>query len=200
MSKKERKISTENSIIEEYIQELQQNEKRQKEILASPEYIEQLFGYFEKHDCVNKSVSLENETSIIKDLSLFFEIVDAYAKKNMLKNYADSDFVDKIYYISYSGIVACIMHKDIHYGGEVSIKRCNPIPHDVEIVPFADIMAGKVSSFLLERVEAKEQFEKDFGNFLRDVAKTGISLEEAIEYVNELIGEKQWDNLRDNLR
>ena len=200
MSKKERKSNTRNLIIEECLQEMQQKENRKKEILASPEYIEQLFRCFEKHDCVNKSVSLENETSIIKDLSLFFEIVDAYAKKNMLKNYADSDFFDKIYYISYSGIVVCIMHQDIHYGGEVAIKRCNPIPHDVEIVPFADIMAGKVSSFLLERVEAKEQFEKDFGNFLRDVAKTGISLEEAIEYVNELIGEKQWDNLRDNLR
>lgn len=194
MSKKERQIRTGDSIIKEYFQETQQKEKRKKEILASPEYIEQLFRCFEKHDCVNKRVALENETSIINDLSLLFEVVDEYAKKNMVKNYANSDdLVDEIYYISYASIVACIMHEDIHYGGEVAIKKCNSIP-DVEIVPFADIMAGKVSTFLIERVEAKNQFEKAFGNFWRDVTQTGFSPEEIIEYVNELIGGKQWDN------
>lgn len=172
----------------EFESKIIQEEERKKEMLSSTDYIDKLFQLLEKHERVGSNFANDDlEYEIQKDLSLFFELIDKYAKKYMVKNYVKSDgLLDEIYYISHGGNVASLKHLSSVYGGEVLVEKCTRIS-DVESIAFSDVMQDKVPDILLERVKAKNLFEKTFFEFLEFAKKEGFSNEYMHKYIHNLL-------------
>ena len=79
-------------------------------LLSTPEYFKWSVKYINKNQKlasyhVKKSDITENEKQNIKDLKIFYEGIDEYAKENNIHPYIVDNLIKRCYFIEYSGTI-----------------------------------------------------------------------------------------------
>lgn len=177
--------------LDNVMKKLEERNEHKNKMRMSTEYIDKLFRALKKHgnvgtyllDCIEKYN--KEEIGVFENLNLFFEVIEEYAKKYMVKS--DSSFnkvADLIYYIIYDGVTARISAYSGQGSTEIFLEICEA---NTECICFFDIMNDMPSQSCKARMKEKESFENAFKAFWSFLQNEGFTEKNIQGYMEDLI-------------
>lgn len=181
----------EKNFFEELHIKYQKDYERRKEIEESTDYIDELFylmnnssrkissNMFLYEECID-----EKSENIVNSLNIFFDIIDSYAQKNLIKSY-DETF-GHYYYVSYHDKIM-ILGERHGQGSYIYAQKVDIVEENMEVISYEELLSNLIPSYCMERIKAFENIKVQLNEFFDALIKSGMTKEQCKDYLESYL-------------